>query len=396
MAFSFSIQQKIPGALGRAGVIETSHGLIQTPAFVAVGTKATVKAVTPEMLRDIGVQVVLGNTYHLYLEPGPDIVRDAGGIGRFMHWPGPTVTDSGGFQVFSLGEAYGRNITKIAKGEVEPAADTREVTMRMADIEEDGVWFSSIIDGSRHFFTPEKSIGVQHDLGADIIFAFDECTSPQAPYEYQEEAMRRTHEWAIRSLYFHQKEGKVNAQALFGIVQGGRFADLRQESARFLAKLDFPGFGIGGSFVKEDIDLSVGFVNKILPEEKPRHLLGIGEPADLLNGIEQGVDLFDCVQPTRIARNGGVYTRHGKVNLLNAKFVRDFLPIDEGCSCYTCRNYTAAYLAHLFRAKEMLAATLASVHNLHFIVLLVRGARQAILEGRFTSYQERFFETYHS
>lgn len=391
----FTIEKKLPGKLGRAGVIETPHGSIETPAFVTVGTKATVKALTPEQVKDLGAQVVLANTYHLYLQPGDDIVRDAGGLHKFMNWNGPTMTDSGGFQAFSLGAAFGETVSKIAKGNYLEAKPPSKKEGALAKVTEDGVEFRSCIDGSTHFFTPEKSIGIQHNIGADMIFAFDECTSPHASYEYQKEALDRTHRWAKRSLDAH-KENKNAAekQGLFGIVQGGRFEDLRKESARFIGGMDFDGFGIGGSFDKEDMYTAVAWVNTLLPEEKPRHLLGIGDPLDLFGGIENGCDLFDCVAPTRIARNGTLYTFDGKINIMNARFMTDFAPIDAECKCYTCGHYTRAYLSHLFRAKEMFASTLASIHNLHFIVNLVKKIRQSILDDNFQDYKQGFFRRY--
>ncbi|HET8575421.1 MAG TPA: tRNA guanosine(34) transglycosylase Tgt [Candidatus Paceibacterota bacterium] len=393
----FSIEKKLSGKLGRTGTLETPHGVIQTPAFVTVGTKATVKALTPEQVKDLGAQVVLANTYHLYLEPGDEIVRDAGGLHRYMNWQGPTMTDSGGFQVFSLGAAFGEGgISKITKGEIVENKKTEEndlSTGKLAKITENGVEFRSHIDGSKHFFTPEKSIEIQQNIGADMIFAFDECTSPVASHEYQKEAMARTHRWAERSLAQHRSV--KNSQGLFGIVQGGRFEDLRKESAKFISGLDFEGFGIGGSFEKEDMYTAVGWVNAILPEEKPRHLLGIGEPIDFFGGVENGVDLFDCVAPTRMARNGTLHTKDGRMNIVAGKYRRDFSPIEEDCGCYTCQNYTRAYLCHLFRGKEMLAATLASIHNLYFTVHLVQNIRESILDDTFFEYKENFLGRYY-
>lgn len=398
MSLKFNIKKKLDGTLARAGVLETPHGKIETPAFVTVGTKATVKALTPEQVSDLGAQVVLANTYHLYLQPGDEIIKKAGGLHKFMNWHGPTMTDSGGFQAFSLGVAFGSGVSKVA------TADKKNVTRcgeegegigcSMAKIDEDGVTFKSHIDGSEHKFTPEKSIQIQHNIGADMIFAFDECTSPQADYDYQREAMDRTHRWAERSLKEHKKLNKDEKISLLGIVQGGRFEDLRKESAEVISKMDFDGFGIGGSFNKEDMNTAVGWVNKILPEDKPRHLLGIGEPEDLFGGIENGVDLFDCVAPTRIARNGTLHTQDGKINILNAKFKDDIEPIDNGCECYTCKNYTRAYLSHLFRAKEIQANTLASIHNLYFIVNLVKKIRQSILDGNFEEFKKEFLGKY--
>lgn len=397
---SFKIEKKMNG-LGRAGVLTTPHGEIRTPAFVTVGTKATVKALTPEMVADLGAQVVLANTYHLYLEPGDEIVRDAGGFGKFMNWHGPTMTDSGGFQVFSLGAAFGSKVGKLSKVPQEIAGEEIEPddeAGKLAKIDEDGVTFKSYKDGSEHRFTPERSMEIQHNLGADMFFAFDECTSPMAPYEYQKEAMERTHRWAKRSLDHHKlldvQRPKVR-QGLFGVVQGGRHKDLREESARVLGAMDFDGYGIGGSFDKDDMANAVGWVNAILPEDKPRHLLGIGEPEDLFGGVENGCDIFDCVAPTRMGRNGTLHTRDGKINMRNAKFMRDFTPVDKECDCYTCKNYTRAYVAHLFRSNEMLAGTLGSIHNLRFLVSLVDQMRESILNGTFDTLKTTFTARYY-
>ena len=409
MSIKFTINKKLKGKLGRVGILETPHGKIETPAFVTVGTKATVKTLTPKQIKDLGTQVVLANTYHLYLQPGDEIVKKASGLHKFMNWDGPTMTDSGGFQAFSLGAAFGEHVSKIASGEstvsrCEAENGGTNSNCALAKIDEEGVVFRSHIDGSEHKFTPEKSIQIQHNIGADMIFAFDECTSPTASYEYQKEAMDRTHRWAERSLVEHKKLNKQkcgaldapqNEISLFGIVQGGRFEDLRKESAKIISKMDFDGFGIGGSFNKEDMDTAVGWVNEILPEEKPRHLLGIGEPEDLFGGIENGVDLFDCVAPTRMARNGTLHTKDGKINILNAKFKEDFESIGKDCECYTCKNYTKAYLAHLFRAKEMLAGTLATIHNLYFINKLVTDIRQSILDDNFQKFKQKFLRKYY-
>lgn len=388
----FEIEKKLNNRLGRAGKITTPNGVIETPSFTVVGTKATVKSLTPEQVNTLGAQAVLGNTYHLYLQPGDEVVKEAGGIGKFMNWSGPTVTDSGGFQVFSLGAGFGTGENKF---ELKTDAKKKDNHAKLAKIDEEGVEFQSHIDGSKHYFTPEKSIEIQNNIGADIIFAFDECTSPTAEHEYQKEAMERTHRWAERSLAKHKELNKDDKQSLFGIVQGGRFEDLRKESAKVIGGMDFDGFGIGGSFSKEDLDEALAWVNKILPESKPRHLLGIGEPIDLFVGIENGVDMFDCVSPTRIARNGTLYTKNGRINIENAKFAKDFSKIEEDCECYTCQNYTKAYLTHLFRAKEMLASTLASIHNLYFIVNLVKNIRQSILDENFDEYKEEFLKSYY-
>jgi queuine tRNA-ribosyltransferase len=393
----FKIEKKLDNTLGRVGVISTPHGDIETPAFVTVGTKGTVKALSPEQVKDLGAQVVLANTYHLYLQPHDYVIRDAGGIHKFMNWSGPTMTDSGGFQVFSLGAAYGKNISKVTSAENAPLLlpeNGEDEVVKIATIDHDGVTFKSIIDGSLHYFTPERSIEIQHNIGADIIFAFDECTSPNEPLRYQQEALDRTHRWAKKSLEYHKSKDNSERQSLFGIVQGGRFEELRKESAKVLSEMDFDGYGIGGSFAKEDMGTAVKWVNEILPEEKPRHLLGIGEPEDLFMAVENGCDLFDCVAPTRIARNGQVYTKNGKENLLNNKFIEDFTPIDEGCDCYTCKNYSRAYLAHLFRAKEMFAATLASIHNLYFIINLVKKMRESMLDDTFHEFKNEFLEGY--
>lgn len=397
----FRVEKKLKGKLGRAGRLETPHGIIKTPAFVVVGTKATVKALTVEQVHAIGAQVVLANTYHLYLEPGVEVIRQAGGLQKFMNWSGVTVTDSGGFQAFSLGAGYGVPLNKFGKKESREKEDKQE---KLAEITEDGVSFRSHIDGSKHFFTPEKSIELQHTIGADIIFAFDECTSPTASYEYQKEALDRTHRWANRCLDYHQEPKKgaglpaeapqARRQALFGVVQGGQFVDLREEGAKVIGGMEFDGFGIGGSFSKDDLDTTLISVNSILPETKPRHLLGIGEPVDLFLGVENGIDMFDCVAPTRIARNGSLYTRRGKINILNTRYQNDFSPIDEKCSCHVCGSYTRAYLAHLFRAREMLGATLASMHNLYFIIHLVDEMRDAILNGTFSKLRDDFLGHY--
>lgn len=395
----FQIDKKIKGTLGRAGAIATPHGVIQTPAFVAVGTKATIKSLTPEQVAQTGAQVVLGNTYHLLLQPGSDVVKEAGGIHKFMNWSGPIMTDSGGFQAFSLGVAYGQGIGKFISAdapEPEILEDGLKTEGKSAKVTEAGVEFKSIIDGSTHFLSPEDSIRIQNDLGADIIFALDEFTSPHADYEKIKSTIERTQRWAERCLIENCKLKIENSkpQFLFGIVQGGRHEDLRKLSARQISALDFDGFGIGGTFVKEDMATAVAWVNAILPEEKPRHLLGVGEPLDLFLAVENGCDTFDCVAPTRMARNGALHTRYGKINITNAKYKNLLEPIENGCTCYTCRNYTCAYLNHLFKAKEMLAATLATIHNLHFLNSLVAQMREAILAENFLDLKESFFLCY--
>lgn len=407
---TFEIMKRQPGKLARAGVIHTPHGDIETPAFVVVGTKASVKSLMPEDLTQyVGNQVTLANTYHLFLQPGHEIIKVAGGIHDFSHWQMPTMTDSGGFQVFSLGAAFGKGVTKFAKGDVEaeqkvPARSELNVYSkkvatdhgRLCIVDEDGVTFTSHIDGSMHRFTAERSIEIQHAIGADIIVAFDECTSPTADREYQAEAMHRTHRWAKRSILAHKHNYEaLKKQGLYGVIQGGRFLDLRQESARTLAAMDFDGFGIGGSFSKEDLGESLKVVNEILPENKPRHLLGIGEPEDIVQGVLQGCDTFDCVAPTRIGRTGTIYVHTGamlttpcgtftypetkKINILNEKFKNDHTPLDPLSEGYVAQKYTKAYVAHLFRAGEILGPHLASIHNLNFIVNFTNDLRKQLL-----------------
>ncbi len=400
---NFKIEKKLKGKLGRAGILETPHGKIETPAFVAVGTKGTVKSLNSEQVKDAGTQVVLSNTYHLYLQPGDERVKKMGGLNKMMNWHGPTMTDSGGFQVFSLGAAYGKNISKVIQvtdpSLLIPERFDDSDAPRLAKIGQDGVSFKSHLDGSIHYITPEKSIQIQHNLGADMIFAFDECTSPTENLKYQEEALERTHRWAERCLIEHNRLNVENKIALFGIVQGGREEDLRKKSAKVISEMEFngkkfDGFGIGGSFAKEDMSTAVKWVNEILPEEKPRHLLGIGEPEDLFMGIENGVDLFDCVLPTRLGRNGTVYTKIGKIHITNAEYREDVNQIESDCECYTCKNYTKAYLSHLFHGKEMLGGTLASIHNLHFIVNLTKQIRQSIIDNTFDIFKEKFLSNY--
>jgi len=363
-----------------------------------------VKGVLPEQLKSLGAQVVLANTYHLYLQPGEEIVKGAGGLGPFMGFDGPTMTDSGGFQVFSLGAAFGRTITKIAKGEENTVAqgvavfdeDVQSQHGQLAVIDDQGVTFTSHLDGSLHRFTPERSIEIQHALGADMFFAFDECTSPTEPYEYQKEAMDRTHRWAERSLRAHRQNIIANrAQGIFGIVQGGRYEDLREESAKEIASMDFDGFGIGGSFSKEDMMGAVQAAVKHLPEEKPRHFLGIGEPGDLLLGISEGMDTFDCVAATRLGRHGTIYTRRGPVHLKAEKHKAEFSPLDPETLTPGTESFTRAYVAHLLRSGEMLGQIIASMHNLGFIMKLVDDAREAILEGTFDQYREEFVQGYY-
>lgn len=391
-AITFSVEKRLKGALGRAGVLTTPHGVVRTPAFVPVGTLATVKSITPEEIKALGAQIVLANTYHLYLQPGEAIMAKAGGVGKFMHYDGPTMTDSGGFQVFSLGFARGHGIAKVlGKDKQRPQKDEAVSEHgKLVRVDEDGVTFMSHIDGSAHRFTPERSIEMQENIGADIIFAFDECTSPLLSREKMEASLARTHRWAQRSFDAHTRKD----QALFGIVQGGRYPDLRKQSAEYIASIDFDGFGIGGSFDKDDMTTIVALVNSILPEGKPRHMLGIGEIEDLFEGVEHGIDLFDCALPTRIARNGTLLTAYGKKDILKAEYKELFEPIEKQCGCYTCANYTKAYLHHLFKSSELLGYRLATIHNLYFIVHLVDAMRAAIINDTFFDFKKEFLAKY--
>ncbi len=391
----FNIEKKLENTLARVGEIKTRNGSIKTPAFVTVGTKAAVKALTAEQVRDLNAQVVLANTYHLYLQPGEDIIDKAGGFAKFMDWHGPTMTDSGGFQAFSLGAAFGSAVSKVTRGNDAPLENISHTKGQLALVTDEGVEFKSHIDGTKHLFTPEKSMEIQWKLGADMIFAFDECTSPTAPYQYQKESLDRTYEWAKRSLKRHEELDPDKKQSIFGVIQGGRFQDLREHAAKSLGELPFDGFGIGGSFTKDDIGTAVAWVNQNLPENKPRHLLGIGEPIDLFNAVEAGCDLFDCIAPTRMGRHGSAHTFNGKINLKNAKFIEDFTPLDDGCTCYTCKHHTKAYIAHLFRAKESNAGTLLSIHNLHFILRLLENIRQSIIDENFFDFKKKFINNYY-
>jgi queuine tRNA-ribosyltransferase len=390
--------------LGRAGEITTPHGVIQTPAFIPVGTKATVKSVLPESMKELGAQAILANAYHLYLQPSPDIVDEAGGVGAFMNWPGPTFTDSGGFQVLSLGVGFKKVIamdTETFRSD-EVIAEGKD---RLAHVDDDGVTFKSHLDGTMHRFTPEVSMQVQHQLGADIIFAFDECTTLHNTRSYQERSLERTRLWAKRCLIEHGRLTEVRShrpyQALFGVLQGAQYEDLRRKAAIDLAGLDedgisFDGFGLGGALNKAELGTIVGWMCEELPRNKPRHLLGIGEPDDLFTGVENGADTFDCVAPSRQARTSAVFTDAGRVNLTNTRYARQFSPIDESCDCYACANYTAAYISHLFRAKEMSAATLATIHNERYIVRLVDRMRQSIIDGDFFDFKDDFLGRFYS
>ncbi len=378
--------------LGRAGTISTPHGDIPTPAFISVGTKATIKAITAkQLIDDVGADAALANTYHLFLQPGPEVIKAAGGLHSFMGIDKPLYTDSGGFQVMSLGQGFGNDLNKFASQEEVAKKKISKKTPKnqLAKVDEEGVTFKSHLDGSCKRLTPESSMQIQHDLGADIMFAFDELPAVDSSPEYQLEAMERTHRWAARCVEFHNQAEASSRQGLFGVVQGGMYEDLRISAARTMAEMDFAGYGIGGSYTKESMADMLRWTNENLPSEKPRHLLGIGaEPIDFFIGVENGADTFDCVAPTRMARNGTLLTHDGKLNLLNKVHVTDFAALDADCDCYTCQNHSRAYLSHLFRSKEMLASTLASIHNLHYVVTLVKQIRQSILEDRYQKFRD--------
>jgi len=364
MSSSFSFEIQSVDGRARAGIFHTPHGSLQTPLFAPVGTQATVKSITPAQLEELNATLVLANTYHLYLRPGDELIAQLGGLHEFMHWDRPILTDSGGFQVFSL-------------------ADNRK-------IDQDGVTFKSHIDGSTHRITPEKSISIQENLGADIIMAFDECSSPY-DVAINEAALERTHTWAERCLRAKTRPD----QALFGIIQGGVYPELRVRSAEYLRAMDFPGYAIGGLSVGETKPETLSIlklVDEYLPKEKPRYLMGVGSPEDLVTGVQRGVDIFDCVLPTRLARHHVAITRLGRVNIANARHAADGLPIDEACQCYACRNFSRAYLRHLVLANEMLGATLLTIHNLTTLVSLMADIRQAIQQGCFTQFASNFLE----
>lgn len=353
----------------RLGRLHTPHGVIETPIFMPVGTQATVKAMTPEELKDIGSQIILSNTYHLYMRPGHDLVERAGGLHKFMNWDKPILTDSGGFQVFSLGP--------------------------LRKIKEEGVEFRSHLDGSKHFLSPEKATEIQNALGSDIIMAFDECAPYPADRQYVKNSLERTTRWLERCKAAHKYPER---QALFGIVQGGMYKDLREQSAREITAIDLPGYAIGGLSVGEPKEMMyevLDYTVPLLPEDKPRYLMGVGSPDDLLEGVLRGIDMFDCVLPTRIARNGTAMTSQGKVVVRNASYAEDFTSLDPECDCYTCRNYTKAYLRHLIKCNEILGARLLTIHNLHFLLKLMENVREAIREDRLLDYKKDFFEKYY-
>lgn len=387
--------------MARAGVLHTPHGDIQTPAFMVGGTQATVKALTPEMVKEMHGQAILANTYHLMLRPGADTVERAGGLAQFMNWDGPTFTDSGGFQVFSLGMAYKKGIDATSHSTKGEAGKATHHAQQLAKVDNDGVSFRSHLDGSKLRMTPESSMQLQWQIGADIHMAFDELTAPLADKAYLRTAMERTHAWAERCMMEHQKQwaahNKANKpyQALWPVVQGAREEDLRRESARFLSSLDADGFGIGGVFEPGEIPEVVRWVNEELPEDKPKHLLGIGSAvSDLFLGVEYGIDTFDCIAFTRQARNGSIYTAAGRMTITNAKFKEDFAPLDSDCGCYTCANYTRSYIHHLLRADEILGLTLASVHNEYFVVNLVDQIRESVKDESFFELKEKWLKVY--
>jgi len=352
----------------RLGIVHTPHGSFETPAFMPVGTQATVKTMTPEELKAIDAGIILSNTYHLWLRPGHDIIKEAGGLHKFMNWDRPILTDSGGFQVFSLSE--------------------------FRTIEEEGVHFRHHLNGSKLFLSPEKAMEIQNALGSDIMMAFDECPPYPATFDYMKASVERTSRWAERCLKAH---GRPHDQALFGIVQGGEFEALRKQSAADLTSLDFPGYAIGGLSVgesKEVMNEVLEFTTPLLPFDKPRYLMGVGSPRSLIDGAIRGIDMFDCVLPTRIARNGTLMTSKGRLVVKNAQYKRDFTPIDENCTCYTCQNYTRAYVHHLIKTDEILGLRLTSYHNLHFLLNMMEEVRQAIREDRLGDYRDEFFEQY--
>lgn len=356
----------------RAGEIETPHGKIKTPVFMPVGTQATVKTMTPEEVKDLGAEIILGNTYHLYLRPGDDLVAKFGGLHKFMNWHGPILTDSGGFQVFSLGD--------------------------LRKIKEEGVYFRSHLDGSKHFISPEKSIDIQNNLGSDIMMVFDECPPGLSDRKYVKDSLERTTRWAKRCIEANKNPEK---QGLFAIVQGGIYEDLRDQSLEELSEMDanFSGYAIGGLAVgepREDMYRILDYITPKLPENKPRYLMGVGEPLDMLEAVANGIDMMDCVQPSRIGRHGTVFTKYGRLVVKNAKYSEDDRPLDEGCECYACKNYTRGYIRHLFKANELLGQRLATTHNLYFLVNMMNQAREAILEDRFTEFKDEFEKNYKS
>jgi len=367
-AVSYELIKEDKKTKARRGRVTTPHGVIETPVFMPVGTQATVKAMRPEQVKEMGAEIILSNTYHLYLRPGHEVIKEAGGLHKFMNWDKPILTDSGGFQVFSLG--------------------------KLRKITEEGVKFSSHIDGSKHMLSPEKAIETQNALGSDIMMAFDECAPYPADRKYVKESLERTTRWLKRCKDYHKD---IEKQSIFGIMQGGMYKDLRHQSAMEIIEMDLPGYAIGGLSVGEPKDLMLEVLDysvDYLPKDKARYLMGVGSPDYLFEGVEHGIDMFDCVLPTRIARHGLATTSNGRVNIKNAKYERDFSPLDENCNCYTCRNYSKAYLRHLFKADEMLSAMLLSNHNLYFLINMMKNIRTSIEEDRFLEYKKEFYDRY--
>ena len=395
--FSFDILATENNA--RVGKLVTPHGTIQTPSFVPVGTLATVKALSAEDLCKLGSQVIITNAFHLHLRPGEDLIEEMGGVHRFMSWEGPLMTDSGGFQIFSLGSGKEHGVGKIApifpeEKDHSTGRFSSKKEKPLVRVDEDGVEFMSYLDGSRHRSTPEQVIEIERKLGADIILVLDECTSPLHDYDYTKEAMERTHRWAVRA-FAEFKRTSDTRQALFGIIQGGAYRDLREQSAKFISGQDFDGYAIGGSLgrSKEEMSQVLEWTMAFLPQDRPRHLLGIGEIDDIFEIVRRGVDLFDCVLPTRMARTGTVLTKETdrfRVHIHNARFKDDPLPIEEECTCYSCSNYSRAYLRHLFMAKDLLGVRLATIHNVHFLESLMRQIRLAIKEGRLSKLRKEW------
>ena len=370
MSFSYTVENKDSDTSARTGRLELTNGIVETPVFMPVGTQAAVKAISPDELKEIGAEIILGNTYHLYLRPGSELIEEAGGLHEFMSWDRPILTDSGGFQVFSL-------------------ADLRE-------IKDEGVYFQSHIDGSRHFISPEKSISIQQELGADIIMAFDECPPYPDDYEYVKKSLELTLKWAERSKKAFLLNNNKD-QSLFGIIQGGVFKDLRQKSIEKLIEIGFPGYALGGLSVGEKKDAMyeiLDFTVPIIPEESPRYLMGVGTPEDLIESVIRGIDMFDCVMPTRIARHGSVYTSRGRLTVRNAEYSRQFKPLDPECECYVCNNFTRAYIRHLLKRKEILGVRLTTYHNLYFIISLMKKIRESIRNNSLLSFRDHFYKKY--
>jgi len=367
LPFSFKLIKRANDSKARTGLIKTNHGEIETPIFMPVGTQATVKAMTPDELKEIGSQIILGNTYHLYLRPGDELIAEAGGLHQFMNWDLPILTDSGGFQVFSL-------------------SDLREIT-------EEGVHFQSHIDGSKHFISPEKSMQIQKNLGSDIVMAFDECPPFPADFEYVDNSLERTIRWAKRC----QAEMEGTDQALFGIIQGGIYPELREKSVKEMVELDFPGYSIGGLSVGESNEKMyemLDFTTPLMPQDKPRYLMGVGTPEDLVEGVFHGIDMFDCVMPTRIARHGAVFTSQGRITVRNATYKKDFTPLDHACDCYVCENYTRGYIRHLLKRNEILGVRLTTYHNLYFMLDLIAKIREAVNNDNLLIFREEFYHKY--